>query len=292
MKKSSVAKLVVTLYAIALVPLNYVAQAGSIGTSPEHVGDVIDSIGYNRGGAKDWFTGGLSNGKFSDGLKAYQNKERNNGQKHYTATHDDTNNYARVDGQAQITYDVAPGEYHYVGADQLGRTQAAYARITADNRQKAKERDRQDLPTARDQQPSGWGNNQKVTVNITPDTTYSGYFWNRSHLIADSLGGEPIKDNLITGTRGQNVGNNKGQGGGMGYTETQVRVFLDNPINHQCDVYYAATPHYEGSELIPRFVTVDVQSCHKEIDEHVIVSNTMPGYLIDYRDGTIKKENS
>ena len=88
----------------------------------------------------------------------------------------------------------------------------------------------------------------------------------------------------------QNVGDNTGNGG-MAYTETKVRDFLDDPANTDCGVYYAAEANYQGDELIPRTVTVDVRTCDGTIDENVIVDNIMPGYAINYHTGEWTKEN-
>ncbi|QKU19810.1 endonuclease, partial (plasmid) [Staphylococcus cohnii] len=53
---------------------------------------------------------------------------------------------------------------------------------------------------------------------------YRGYIYNKSHSLAWSLGGDMETHNLTLGTRSQNVGTNKdSNGGGMGYSETQVR---------------------------------------------------------------------
>lgn len=70
---------------------------------------------------------------------------------------------------------------------------------------------REDIPESED--PSGWPRNNKIIkIKLYNGRTYRGYGWNRSHLIADSLGGKAIRRNLITGTRMQNVGANDGKG--------------------------------------------------------------------------------
>jgi DNA-entry nuclease len=69
--------------------------------------------------------------------------------------------------------------------------------------------------------PVGWGENRIVSIKLYNGKKYKGYLWNRSHLIADSLGGKAIRKNLITGTRMQNVGANDGTGG-MAYTERKA----------------------------------------------------------------------
>jgi DNA-entry nuclease len=77
---------------------------------------------------------------------------------------------------------------------------------------------------------------------------YTGYFWNRSHLIADSLGGHAVRRNLVTGTRMQNVGSQRDRDGGMAYCETKVRNWLYK--HHTGSVYYRAEPIYRKKELV------------------------------------------
>ena len=106
-------------------------------------------------------------------------------------------------------------------------------------------------------------------------------------MIADSLGGDPVKENLVTGTRTQNVGISSAHNGGMAYSETKARSYLDNQAHAPCPLYYAVTPNYTGNELIPRTVTVDMESCDKSISEHITVPNTANGYTIDYNTAEI-----
>lgn len=97
---------------------------------------------------------------------------------------------------------------------------------------------------------------QRLRSNYITADTIEG-IWNRSHLIADSLGGRAFRRNLIKGTRMQNVGANDGKGG-MAYTERKVVNYL---YKHQkASVYYSAKPIYKDNELIPRSVIVDIKS--------------------------------
>lgn len=189
-----------------------------------------------------------------------------------------------VQGAAIVGKDLPEGEYAYTGLDSLGRTQAAYACITTDDyaREKAEERD--DFKSDADK-ISGWGYNAKASVTFPNGKTYNGYFYNRSHLIADSLGGTPARENLVTGTRFQNVGSGSG---GMSYAEEKARDWLeDAPAGSY--IYYAATPVYVGDELVPRSVYVDMLSSDGKINEHVEVFNVSgdPFYDVDYSTGKI-----
>ena len=117
---------------------------------------------------------------------------------------------------------------------------------------------------------------------------FRSYFWNRSHLIAKSLGGDDIAENLVTGTRTQNVGANDGQGG-MGYAEGIARRFLES--NQGATLYYSATPVYEGSELVCRSVIVDMRASDGSLDMQVEVYNCAKGFLIDYATGAFVKDS-
>lgn len=168
----------------------------------------------------------------------------------------------------------------YTGKDQLGRTQAVYALVTLESVKQSADEERPDFK--RGDNPSGWSKNHKVKVD-TSTGTYSGWFWNRSHLLADRLGGETTSNNAITGTRMQNVGN-RSNTGGMYYIEEKTVDYLRT---HRTEyVYYAATPVYNGDELIPRYVIVDAKSSDGELNEHVVTYNYQNGYTINYLDGS------
>lgn len=190
-----------------------------------------------------------------------------------------------VQGNAVVEHEFAEGEYVYEGLDALGRTMPAYACITTDDYAREKVEDREDFKSDADK-ISGWGYNEKVSIVFPNGKVYNGYFYNRSHLIADSLGGTPMRENLITGTRFQNVGyDNKG---GMAYTENTARDWLGNaPAGSY--IYYAVTPVYVDNELVPRSVYVDMLSSDGSINEHVEVFNVSgdPAYEVDYHTGQI-----
>ena len=97
------------------------------------------------------------------------------------------------------------------------------------------------------------------------------------------LGGQNRMENLVCGTRTQNVGDNTGQDGGMAHTEVLARDWLD--AHPGGTVWYCATPVYEGSELLPRSVIVDVRSSDGTLDQEVEVFNTAYGFTIDYATG-------
>lgn len=191
------------------------------------------------------------------------------------------NTFYTVVGPAVVEKNLQPQQVQYGQLDNLGRATGAWAVITdamyehSAGGTRYKEEYRND--------PPGYIS-QQVPVNYN-DRSYNGYFYNRSHLIGDSIGGRFFEQNLINGTRMQNVGwNTTNPTGGMRYTETLAENHFKNTDN--CNLYYAAVPNYVGTEVMPRTVTVDIQNCDKSIDERVIVENTAPGYIINYNDGT------
>lgn len=202
-----------------------------------------------------------------------------------------TSNYYSIGGPAQHPYQTDPSSddtITYCPLDELSRPTCAYGVLTTESRLQAKERGRQDINV----NPTGWPKkNRKVTIYSATygrdDKPYYGWFWNRSHMIADSLGGDPVKENLVTGTRTQNVGIDNNHTGGMAYAETKARDYLDNPANAHCPLYYAVTPNYQDSELIPRTVTIDMESCDQSLSEHITVFNTANGWSINYYNGRI-----
>ncbi|MBA1434000.1 DNA/RNA non-specific endonuclease [Bombilactobacillus bombi] len=124
-------------------------------------------------------------------------------------------------------------------------------------------------------------NNRIVNLN-----NYRGYLYNKSHLLAWSLGGTMMTNNVVLGTRAQNVGtNSQSNPGGMAYSETRVRNFLKT---HQQEViFYQAIPVYYGNELVPRGVHVLAQAVHnpQALQINVWTFNTQAGVKINYQTG-------
>ena len=214
-------------------------------------------------------------------------------------------------GEANLNPDNFPqqGEIVYSDLDELGRSQVAYGTITYDMVEKSKGTRES---WEKDSEPSGWyiykkgnayvtekeynenhkgieriSNNKEVEINLPNKKKYHGHFYNRSHLIADSLGGRAYRNNVITGTRQQNVGSNDKKGG-MQYLEWKVFKYFEKKRPEK--VFYYAEPYYEGDELVPRYVLLSAMSEDKEINETVMVFNTATGYKIDYHTGEYFKK--
>lgn len=220
--------------------------------------------------------------------------------------------YYRVVGKASIDYDVDPEEYAYSGYDGLGRTGRAIARVTYHEIELSRgwrAGFSSDVGGISGWEHDGRSNNAKVggktelpAIKSTHGGSgYSGYFYNRSHLIGDQLGGythvygedglidvsksKSHRYNLIAGTRMQNVGTNGGEDGrgGMGYAEVLVADYLDE--HRDASVWYSATPIYHGRELLPRAVLVCAVSDDGGLNQEVVVYNAAAGYRVDYATG-------
>lgn len=137
----------------------------------------------------------------------------------YTWSEKAAPNYVKVVGKAKVSGKPKKGVIKYSGLESLGRSKRVVGNITY-KMVKESAGWREEIT----EDPSGWPTvNPIKTIKLYNGRKYKGYFWNRSHLIADSLGGRAKKDNLITGTRMQNVGANDGNGG-MAYTERKAGV--------------------------------------------------------------------
>lgn len=189
-------------------------------------------------------------------------------------------------GKAEIDESKFSTTYSY-SHDDLDRTTTAYGLVNYKAVMDSKGWRADFEPNS---EPSGWfigkkSNNKKVSVKLPTGKIYNGYFYNRSHLIADSLGGRSYKYNVVTGTRQQNVGNNGN--GGMQYIEKKVVDYVEKTKNN---VYYSVEPYYEGNELVPRYVIVNAKSEDGVINEKVKVFNNASGYEINYSDGSFAKK--
>jgi DNA-entry nuclease len=189
----------------------------------------------------------------------------------------------RIDGKAIIPQnDLQPGDIEYT-YDKSTKTQSVHALLSYENYEYGK-RDRESISNI---DPIGWPDkNGETSVTFSDGTTYNGWFWNRSHLLGHALGGADEEKNLVTGTRAQNVGKNN-MNGGMQFAEETARDYLAN--HKDGTLYYFVTPIYLNGENIPRSVFVDMRSDDGSIDMHIEVFNAMPGYDIDYINGTWSK---
>lgn len=191
-------------------------------------------------------------------------------------------NYNETIGKAEFQYPTGSGTT-YGDLDELQRPTYAKARITKDLFEKEKLEKRESINV----DPCGWPEtNSKVEVTNIDGSVYRGYFWNRSHMIADSFGGKAIKENLITGTRGQNVGS-RSNNGGMAYLETKIRKYFTDGNTGYVD--YEVVNVYDNDELLPKYSICNAKSSDLKIDEKVVVYNSANGFDINYYDASIFK---
>lgn len=191
-------------------------------------------------------------------------------------------NYVLRIGKAKVGHKPKAGTVKYSKLDKYGRTRTVTANVTYKMIEKSAGW-REPIPEK--EAPAGWGHNRKAKIKLYNGRIYRGYLYNRSHLLADSLGGHAIRKNLITGTRTQNVGANDGKGG-MAFTERKVVNYLSS--HKSITAYYRATPIYFGKELLPRAVVVDVKTSNSAINMRAVVYNYARGYSINYLTGSSK----
>ena len=193
-------------------------------------------------------------------------------------------NYYQVLGPATQEFSLEESGTAYGTLDAYGRATYAEGNVSAEMMRDGIDRPRENMSHTN---PTGWGSNEQVSMLEPSGDTYHGYFWNRSHLLAKSLGGDDELHNLVTGTRMQNVGGNDGNGG-MAYCETTCRDWLESHPDGL--IHYRAEASYVDGELVPRSVFVDMLSSDGTIDQHVEVFNAAEGFAIDYSNGTFASD--
>lgn len=137
-----------------------------------------------------------------------------------------------------------------------------------------------------DKDPIGWPKeNPKVTITHPTLGNYSGWLWNRSHLIADQLGGPSTPENSIPGTRPQNVGgrNNKG---GMRAPEERAYKYVSETKKEL--LYFVDVIYKNEKDLIPTEVRVTLYN--DEIFETYITHNVANGFDINYETGEVTQK--
>lgn len=230
-----------------------------------------------------------------------------------------TNNEYYVDVTPSITVDsnitneyiTEKGWNYYQGIDQQGKTGAATALITYDVVKYVASLDRPDFASStivpgqytnavlennngntiwkKTQQSKS--NNFKTNMTIN-NVEYNGFAFNKSHLIAWSLGGDMLPHNLIWGTRAQNVGSNYSKNpGGMSHIETLVRNYIYK--NHDAKILYTAIPIYNNEkDIVP--ITVYVEAIDitnpNSFNCAAWTLNQQAGLSIDYTTGTAQIE--
>lgn len=195
-------------------------------------------------------------------------------------------NYYWNAGQAKLVDDddINNGDIRY-SHDVLGRAGMARAKLTYQMYAESKGK-RQGDPL----DPARWPQNGEVSIHHSlTDRIYNGYMYNRSHSVADSLGGEitySSEDNFTTGTRTQNVGAD--HKGGMRAAEITVENYWKEHPNTNEIVHYQVTPVFNDNEYVPRGTIIDIKSSDNELNTRIVVINTAEGFAIDYTSGQYK----
>ena len=157
----------------------------------------------------------------------------------------------------------------YSKLDEFQRPHEAYARITYEDVQAARNKVRDSLGSV---QPPGFNN--QVTYERYGEQLY---LYNRCHIIAHSLEGEEGNPrNLFTGTQAMND---------RMYTyEKQVAEYLNE--NRGSTVLYRVEPVYSGTNLLPSYVIMEATDETKnQALFNKIIYNTAYGWKIDYATG-------
>lgn len=199
----------------------------------------------------------------------------------------DNRNYYFEAGKARLqdNNDLQNGQLDFK-LDSYGRSSTARGKLTYQMFEKSKGK-RQGQPL----DPPYWPKNVKTEIHYSlTNRTYHGYLYNRSHSIADSLGGEATytsKANFTTGTRPQNVGAN--QKGGMRYAEEMVENYWKEHAGTTEIVHYQVEPMYKNNEIIPRGSIIDIKSSDNVLNKRIVVINDVEGMEINYETGAAKK---
>ena len=165
--------------------------------------------------------------------------------------------------------DLARGTFEdYAPLDSLGRCGMAFA-LVSDETRPANGEKRGNISAIK---PTGWVQGRYEDL---PD----GSLYNRSHLIAWSLGAENDNPrNLITGTSFMNQGTMQG-------VENRILAYIRNTGNH---VLVRVTPVFVGDELLARGVQYEALSIEdggQAVCVNEFMFNVQPGIRLDYATG-------
>lgn len=153
----------------------------------------------------------------------------------------------------------------YSNLDSLGRCRQASACIGREN-----------FPTKKRAcighiTPSGWHSFKFNCIK-------GKYLFNRCHLIGRQLGGQDIKNNLITGTRYLNVSQ-------MLPFENAIADYCKTTSKH---VMYRVRPIYKYDDLVAHGIllqALSVEDCGEGVCLNIYLYNRQPGIDINYETG-------
>lgn len=179
---------------------------------------------------------------------------------------------------------------YYKPLDKKGRTMSVVSSITNDSLKKIKKRpafkSRIILPG---QYRGATFDGEKWIKNGSESNNQNinGWVFNKSHLLAYSLGGDNEVHNLIWGTREQNAGTNETKSaGGMLYIENITRKYIRE--NKDSNILYQVIPIYQKSKhIVPRYVYVQATDLNNKskFNMAILTINTTNRGNINYEKG-------
>ena len=193
--------------------------------------------------------------------------------------------FYQVEGQEQLVNSLRLDKPDYIIDPKTNKTLLAASLVTqfsVDSHRGNQQKFNED--------PIGWSKNKKVVIPYLNGEAYRGWFFNRSHLVADSLGGPAIAENAVTATRTQNVGGPSNDGG-MRLPEEIAYDFVNdtNSTKKEDALLYLAKPMYQQGQIIPCAVIVHFENEKHHINRTFIIFNTANGFILNYRDGSFSK---
>ena len=167
--------------------------------------------------------------------------------------------------------------YLYSGLDNYGRAGTVMAVVGPNTLEEASDKSISNI------NPTGWRQNKYDGI--------SGYqsaeLFNRSHLLARSMGGANEDYNLVTGTNYMNqYVDKKNEEGGMRYFEEEKILEYVNRTGNR--VLYRVTPRFKGDNLVCSGVQLEAYSLDDSgqgVCFNVYCYNVQPGIKINYATG-------
>ena len=190
--------------------------------------------------------------------------------------------YCEINGNKPkfSSYDISRANtntYLYSGLDNYGRAGSVLAVVGPDTLADASNK------SVRDIDLPGWKQNKYERIS----GNQSAELYNRSHLLARSMGGANEKYNLVIGTNYMNqYVNKKDKEGGMKYFEEEVILeYVKRTGNH---VLYRVTPRFKGNNKVCYGVQMEAFSLEDSgqgVSFNVYCYNVQPGIGINYVTG-------
>lgn len=123
-------------------------------------------------------------------------------------------------------------------------------------------------------------NNKKINTLIN-DKSYYKNLYNNNFMLSTNLNGDKTKNNHFISTYPFKFAQNK--------IDRKIINYMNQNPNEK--IYYQASLHYEkDSDLIPKYMIIDVMSDNEELNERYQIFNNAKGWIINYKTGKAKYE--